>query len=129
MRVLTDADGYVTLRLCEFPNTAFDIETEHYQNADDEDFDPYLPLACVTLEAVPVADPKAEYEPPSPAMDELNKTLEGLVGRENLLLGQMLNELERQADVAVAEAARQARLDAITAKFGRGGGTGVPKAG
>ncbi len=128
MRVLTDADGYVTLRLSEFPNTAFDIETEVY---DDEDGI----SGSVTLVAVDAAhDPL--LEPPSPVLAEALAKIEALAvqihGEEKARAIAARWEQSQLRDIAIAEAAAQARAAAVAQKFGRGpggGGTGVPKAG
>ena len=125
MRVLTDADGYVTLRLSEFPNTAFDIETEVY---DDEDGIG----GSVTLVAVdPANDPL--LEPPSPVLAEALAKIEALAvqihGEEKARAIAARWEQSQQRDIAIAEAAAQARAAAIAQKFGRGAGSDVPKAG
>lgn len=129
MRVLTDADGYVTLRLSEFPNTAFDIETEVFD--DDEDG----VSGTVTLVAVDSAhDPLLEE--PSPVLAEALAKIEALAvqlhGEEKARAIAARWEQAQQRDIAIAEAAAQARAAAVAQKLGRGtGGTGngVPKAG
>jgi hypothetical protein len=129
MRVLTDADGYVTLRLSEFPNTAFDIETDVYD--DDEDGI----SGTVTLVAVdPANDPL--LEPPSPVLAEALAKIEALAvqmhGEEKARAIAARWEQSKQRDIAIAEAAAQARAAAVAQKFTRGAdGTGsdVPKAG
>ena len=114
MRVLTDADGYVTLRLSEFPNTAFDVETEPSN-------DDYGITGGVTLVAVdPANDPLLEE--PSAAYSEAMVKLEALAvqlhGEETARAIFARRMQTRQRDIAIAEQAARARAAAIPQKFG-----------
>lgn len=115
MRVLTDADGYVTLRLSEFPNTAFDIETEVYDLGDG------LEGSVTLVPVVPSHDPLLEDTDSFPELEALAVQLHGQEKAREIALRL---ERERQRDIAIAEQAAQARAAAIARKFGAGAGSG-----